>query len=487
MTLLWTLACTAEPSWRGQVVVRVPVDAPEDVSRLSEVGDLWSEHVSDSAVVRVDRAELAAIGPHEVLIPDVQQAVRASFATGTGTPSFWDDWRDLDEIEQHLQELDGLSDEAALVVIGTSLEGRDILALEISRPGAPADRLGVLISGTQHAREWVAASTTLWMAEHLVLGSGLDPEVDALLDQWRFVLVPVANPDGYDYTWTTDRMWRKNRRDNGDGSYGVDLNRNWDLAWGSVGASGAGSSENYEGSAPFSEPETAALSAYLASRPQIGMYLDLHSFGQLVLHPFGFTSVLAADDAALAAAGAEAALQMGALGGATWNAGPFYTRLYPASGVALDWAYVRHGANAWLLELPDRGQYGFLLPADQIVGVAEETWAGMVALTAAARPRLHLELSPMTAGQVGWAAVHRADASALVEVYTSTAGPGLTVLADGTELELDQASLLCAMTATSRGRRTLGFAVPPGAAGSTLWAQARMGSLLSVPLSEVVQ
>jgi hypothetical protein len=300
------------------------------------------------------------------------------------------------------------------------------------------------------------------------------------------VLVPVANPDGYDYTWTTDRMWRKNRRDNGDGTFGVDLNRNWDLAWGTAGASGAGASENYEGSAPFSEPETAALSDYLAARPRIGMYLDLHSFGQLVLHPFGFTATPAADAAALSTAGAEAALQMGAVDGSVWDAGSFHTRLYPASGVALDWAYVEHGANAWLFELSDRGQYGFLLPADQIVGVAEEAWEGLLALTQAARPRLHLELSPMTSGQMGWAAVHRAEASARIEVYTSITGPGLTVLGDGTELELDQASLLGAMAASPRGRRTLGFNVSP-AAGATLWVQARSGSLLSVPQSEVVQ
>jgi carboxypeptidase A2 len=483
--MIFLLACTA-PSYHGQVVVRVPVDSPEAVQRLAQRGDLWSEHIVDSAIVRLDRSELPELGSYEVLIPDVQQAIYASYATGTSTGSFWDDWRDLDEIEEHLEELDTLSGEAEVVVLGTSLEGRDILGLEISRPSDEHDKLGVLVSGTQHAREWVAASTALWMAEHLVMGSGLDPEVDALLDQWKFVVVPVVNPEGYEYSWTTDRMWRKNRRDNGDGTYGVDLNRNWDLAWGGVGSSSAGSSDNYHGSAPFSEPETAALSDYLASRPRIGMYLDLHNFSQLVLHPFGFTSTLAADDPAFAAASAEAALQMGALDGSVWDAGPFYTRLYPASGVAIDWAYVEHGANAWLIELSDRGQYGFLLPADQIVGVAEEAWEGLVALTQAARPRLHLEISSMTSGQTGWAAVHRAEAGEVIEIYTSTTGPGLTVLADGTSLELDQASRLGSMSATSRGRRTLGFNVSP-APGSTLWVQARQGSVLSVPQSEVVQ
>ena len=79
----------------------------------------------------------------------------------------------------------------------------------------------------QHAREWISPMTVMYIAERLASTYETDPRVRAILDRAEFIFVPVVNTDGYVYTWTTERFWRKNRRNNGGGSYGVDLNRNW--------------------------------------------------------------------------------------------------------------------------------------------------------------------------------------------------------------------------------------------------------------------
>ena len=504
----WEARRDAPRSYDGYSVVRVKVASREELDALAAQHILFSDHVSSEAVFAVRQDALGQLPPHEVLAPDLARLVaqsqkgarrRALVAQGTGETGgstgetgipadpFWEDWQDLEEIEGRLYELEARSSHAEVTSLGTSIEGREILAIEIHRPSVRPDGPALLVIGTQHAREWVSASSSLHIAERLVNGADLDPEIGALLDEWRVIIVPITNPDGYRYTWTTDRLWRKNRRDNGDGSFGVDLNRNWGAGFGGPGSSGSGISDNYRGVSAFSEPETAALAHYLAERSKVGMVVDLHSFSQLVLYPFGFTPLPTPDDALLADAATEATTAIGALYGSVFTAGQSYTQLYPASGNSIDWAYADRGTNAWLIELRDRGQYGFLLPADQILPAAEEAWAGILALMQADRPRLSLVLSPLVAGTDATALMHRADAGATLEVYLSTVGLGSTVLADGTALEIGSATLLGDTTASARGRRRLSFPVDPALVGSTLWLQARSGSLRSMPVSAEVQ
>jgi murein tripeptide amidase MpaA len=96
--------------------------------------------------------------------------------------------------------------------------------LRITAPGDNIEgRKRIWIQSLQHAREWISGSTLQYIAQKLASSYGEDPRITRLLSQVEFVLVPVANPDGYVYTWTTDRLWRKNRRNNGDGTFGVDL------------------------------------------------------------------------------------------------------------------------------------------------------------------------------------------------------------------------------------------------------------------------
>lgn len=133
------------------------------------------------------------------------------------------------------------------------------------------------INAAQHAREWIALTTALYTLTSLLSSYSAHP---AFLDSFEFFFSPLANPDGYEYTWSGDRYWRKNMR----GGYGVDMNRNWPYYWGyDWGSSDARYSETYRGPKPLSEPETQALYNAIMSLPRRFALIDFHSFGQLIL------------------------------------------------------------------------------------------------------------------------------------------------------------------------------------------------------------
>src|SRR5690606_2987818 len=137
------------------------------------------------------------------------------------------------------------------------IQGREIFEVKITGPGG-GSKPKVVLNGCQHAREWLSPMSVCWAAEQLALGDGVDGQITALLDSVEVHLIPVVNPDGYEFSHDLSRYWRKNRRNNGDGTFGVDLNRNWAYQFGGASSSGSGSSEEYRGTAAFSEPETAA-------------------------------------------------------------------------------------------------------------------------------------------------------------------------------------------------------------------------------------
>lgn len=184
-----------------------------------------------------------------------------------------------------------------LVSIGRTVQGQEILALKVTkgaRQSADGSRPAVLYNGAQHAREWITPEMVRRLMHWYVDGYGSDPTVTGLLDRNELWFVPVSNPDGYDYTFTGDRLWRKNLRDNdGDGAItdgdGVDPNRNYPNRWGydNEGSSDAPSSETYRGTGPASEPETRALDA-LAKRIGFAFQVNYHSAAELLLYGVGW-------------------------------------------------------------------------------------------------------------------------------------------------------------------------------------------------------
>jgi DNA-dependent RNA polymerase auxiliary subunit epsilon len=170
--------------------------------------------------------------------------------------------------------------------IGKTWEDRDIIAVTISKNVTEHSKKPALFyTGTIHAREWIGIELALAFAKHIIEYIDYDPQLNTILDKTSLYLVPCANPDGFEYSRNHFAFWRKNRRKNPDGSYGVDLNRNF-----SVGFSPNNNytSNVYSGPAPFSEPETAALRDFVLSHKNITIALDYHSQGNVFFPAHNF-------------------------------------------------------------------------------------------------------------------------------------------------------------------------------------------------------
>lgn len=256
--------------------------------------------------------------------------------------------------------------------IGTSIQGRDILAVKISdNVDAEEDEPEILFCGNHHAREWISVEVPLMLAEFLTSQYAVNSYIKDIVDNGEIWICPVVNPDGYVYSWNTYRLWRKNRRLNSDGSYGVDLNRNYSYMWGGVGSSGTPSSDIYRGTAPFSEPETESVRDLVLSR-NFRAVLTYHSYSQLILFPWGYTSDHCPHYPLFYMMAQEMANCIYDVFGFTYTAQQS-AALYLTTGDTTDWAYGQLGIPAFTIELrPNSYPPGFELPADQIIPTFEE-------------------------------------------------------------------------------------------------------------------
>jgi hypothetical protein len=259
------------------------------------------------------------------------------------------------EIETDLRTLErdhpGL---ARVVEIGESLEKRKIWALKISdnaamEEGEPA----VLIMGCHHAREWISVEVPFFFGKYLLESYGASQEVRDLVDAAEIWIVPIVNPDGLEYSIHVYRYWRKNRRANEDGTFGVDINRNYGYRWGfdDIGSSGVPGSDVYRGTGPFSEPETAAVRDLFAGR-DFRAAISYHSYAQTILYPWGYATEPAPDDAGLGAIAAEMSALMAAVNGTVYTHGQASRQLYTTNGDTVDWTYGLRGAPSFTIELP---------------------------------------------------------------------------------------------------------------------------------------
>ena len=321
----------------------------------------------------------------KIYIDDVQALVDESYGSGTTSSANWyEDYHPLtnpdpphDGVFQRMQLLaDTYPDLAEVIDLGPSLEDRPQLALLITGEGAGEDKPGFLLQGGIHAREWITVPVAMYTAEWMLTNYGSDPKATKLVDEIEWTILMVHNPDGYDYTWTTNRMWRKNRRDNGGGIFGVDLNRNYEYGWGGPGSSGDPSSQTYRGPSPFSEPESQNCRDYTLDHPNIAAFMDQHSYGQLIMWPWGYIPDLCPDNDEYDYVGSNMSRLVKEVHGMVYEYGPVNTTIYPASGVTIDWHYgefmEERFVMAFTYELRDNGQHGFLLPPEQIIPNCEE-------------------------------------------------------------------------------------------------------------------
>ncbi|CAF0839173.1 unnamed protein product [Brachionus calyciflorus] len=271
-------------------------------------------------------------------------------------------------------------------VVGQTHEGRNLKVAVIKTPGS---KRKVWIDCGIHAREWITPASCIWTINKLVTGyNDFDPAIVSLLNYFEFHIMPLHNPDGYEYSHTTYRLWRKNRKPNRNNPscIGVDLNRNYGYKWMTGGSSSQPCSDIYAGPSADSELETQAVENYI--KQYLGewdTFLTIHTYGQWWFTSWGFTY----DDPpnyddlkAKAKIGVDAIKEVN---GTVFTYGSSAQILYIASGGSDDWAVGEAGIKySFCLELrpgqtgPD-SNYGFTLPEDRAPLAGEETFAGIAA------------------------------------------------------------------------------------------------------------
>ncbi len=222
----------------------------------------------------------------------------------------------------------------------TTHEGRPVYWLKISdNPNVDEAEPELLYDGVHHAREPNSKSQLLFYMWYLLENYDNDPEVKYLVDNTEMYFVPCLNPDGYIYNETTNPdgggMWRKNRKDNGDGTFGVDLNRNYGYQWGfdNAGSSPNTNSQTYRGTAPFSEPETQMMRDFCLAH-NFKIALNYHTFGNLLIYPWGWVDGASPDHATFSTIGPYMARENNFLNGFGSQ-----TVGYTTNGGSDDWMY----------------------------------------------------------------------------------------------------------------------------------------------------
>uniref|UniRef100_UPI003AAED070 carboxypeptidase A5 n=1 Tax=Centroberyx gerrardi TaxID=166262 RepID=UPI003AAED070 len=350
------------------VDVRVPFYSLQAVKVYLEAQELeYSIMIKDLQVVLDEEQE------------QIQFAARA--AQPRNTDSFdYSNYHSISEIYRFQDML--VAENPSLVskmVIGQSYEGRPINVLKFSTGGTK--RPAIWLDTGIHSREWVTQASGTWFAKKIVTDYGREPVLTAILNKMDIFLEIVTNPDGFYYTHNSNRMWRKTRKPNpGSSCVGVDPNRNWDAGFGGPGASRNPCSETYHGPKAHSESEVKSIVDFVTSHGNIKAFVSIHAYSQMLLYPYGYTRTPVKDQQELHSLAKKAITDLASLYGTRYRYGSIINTIYQASGGTIDWTYNQGIKYSYTFELRDTGRYGFILPANQILPTAKETWLALMAI-----------------------------------------------------------------------------------------------------------
>ncbi|XP_072242548.1 carboxypeptidase A1-like [Leuresthes tenuis] len=360
--------------WRGVKDVSTPVDVRVPFHSLQSV---------KSYLESLDIHYSIMIEDLQVLLDDEQKEMRsaAHVAEPSNTDSFdYSRYHGLSEIYRFQNML--VAENQVLVskiVIGRSYQGRPLNVLKFSTGGT--NRPAIWIDTGIHSREWVTQASGTWFAKKLVTDYGRDPALTTILDKMDIFLEIVTNPDGYYYTHTSNRLWRKTRKPNpGSRCVGVDPNRNWNAGFGGPGSSNNPCSETYHGPRAHSESEVKSIVDFVKSHGNIKAFISIHAYSQMLLYPYGYTTRPAKDQAELHKVAQKAITDLASMYGTRYRFGSIINTIYQASGGTIDWTYNQGIKYSYTFELRDTGRFGFILPASQIIPTAQETWLALMAI-----------------------------------------------------------------------------------------------------------
>ncbi|KAF3938254.1 hypothetical protein ABW19_dt0205682 [Dactylella cylindrospora] len=450
----------------NDVVLRFNISTTEEASALAEAAeilflDVWSA-TKDHADIRVDKDVVPALlgllpeslqTAHARLMHDLAATVRETFpgtsdslsnplsphsisSSSTYRPSqsehFFSNYQPISVINPWMKLLRSLfPGHVEHFTIGKTFEGRDINGLKISKfpnsPPSDVKRRAIVVTGASHAREWISVSTVCYLAHSFITGyrskvvvdeaeaeSG-DREITKLVENFDWYFIPTLNVDGYVYTWSGDRLWRKNRQPTSLGfCKGIELDRSYSFKWGGQSQNNP-CSENYPGEHEFEAYEAKNFADWATNittegNTHIVGFLDLHSYSQQILYPYSYTCSTPPPDLenleelaeGLAKAIRTTHGEHYEVSSACQGGGQFRPSEKPnkkkkkspkkskgkkagdddedlqltetgGGGSALDYFYREVGVPySYQIKLRDQGSYGFLLPRESIKPTGEE-------------------------------------------------------------------------------------------------------------------
>ncbi|KAL2262804.1 hypothetical protein VTK26DRAFT_9443 [Humicola hyalothermophila] len=425
------LGASLQSRYRNDIVIRFNVSNSDEEAALASAAqqmflDVWA-FTPEYVDVRLDKDDVSALLTllprslqPSVLIPDVAAAVWATYPSTTvekisldsgktdvaqtrtsldGMENiFFRDYQTLSVITSWMRLLEAMFPTIAQVInIGDSYEGRHVYGMRV---GAQDDRKTkeqrktILVTGGLHGREWISTSTVNYLVWSVITSYDKDPMITKLLRHFDLVFVPVLNPDGYEYTWETDRLWRKSRQQTKMRfCRGFDLDHAFGYGWDAAKHKTDPCSESYGGDRPFQAVEASILAKWAKNETVHGVkfeaFLDLHSYAQQVLFPYAYTCSIDPPNRenleelavglakALRLSRGETYTVMSACEGAVASSArenEASPRVESGGGSAIDWFYHEVKARySYQIKLRDTGSYGFLLPSEHIVPTGEET------------------------------------------------------------------------------------------------------------------
>lgn len=421
--------------YKDEIVLRFNVTTTDEEEALAEAAarlflDVWA-FTDDFVDIRLHKDEISPlIGllpkslqlSYSTLISDLATAVHKSrpsdrhvesmnrdealwdiSAAGPADNLFFQEYQSLPVIMRWMKLLEAMFPAyVKYISVGTSYEGREIPALRVGVPGfsSPAEpRKTLVVTGGLHAREWISTSTVNYVAWSFITSFGKEPMITKFLDNFDIVFMPVVNPDGVEYSWQEDRLWRKSRQQtNFRFCRGFDLDHAFGFGWGSSNIQADPCSESYGGEQPFQAVEALELATWARNETLnnvkfVGL-LDLHSYSQQVLFPYSYSCAIDPpnlENLQELATGIAKAIRLsngqsytvtsaceGAVVSDENTKNEVLSRLEAGGGSAIDWFYHEMRAHfSYQIKLRDTGSYGFLLPKEEIIPSGEEMFNAM--------------------------------------------------------------------------------------------------------------
>ncbi|ALC48901.1 CG42264, partial [Drosophila busckii] len=344
-----------------------------------EAAQKFMEKSDFSYNVMIDDIEAAIDQTYTEVSDEQAESANANYSLPwlqrEGSLLTWRRYHDHGDLQQFLQNtLETHADLAEIIQIGLTRNKRPMEVLRISN-GNRAN-WSVFVDAGLQARDWLSPAALSYAIAKLTWLWG-EGQLERAMRRIDWYFLPLANPDGYQYSRLTDRLWTKNRNyDIDSGCYGVNLDRNFEYAWGGAGATQNACKNLYQGSKSFSEPESRAIRNFLLGmRNDLGAYISLGGYGQTITYPWGDADYLTHNERQLRHTARQAVLNFRRLNHAEYSMGTSYTQKMARAGNSADWVQQRINPQfVYNVFLKDLGRYGYLMPPHYILESGEEAF-----------------------------------------------------------------------------------------------------------------